>query len=123
VSIAQLLNHRITIQRLSQTAVDGAPSFTWTTIATNVKARLDLAFARPTSDVIVAPEAGRGPDRAGTMFVQIGVDLQYGDRVIVTAPAGLAGIRLEIDGSIDPAINYASVSHFEVNVHEVAKGL
>jgi hypothetical protein len=109
--------------RLTETAVDGAVFHSWTSIATNVPCRLDLGFSRPTSDVVIAPEAGRGPDRAGTLFIMPDVDIAYGDRLVITFPAKLAGIHVAIDGSIDPAINAGGVSHYEINVHEVAKAL
>lgn len=113
-----LLTHRCTILRLSTTASDGAPLYTWEPIRTNRPCRFDPSFMRRGKDIGWVQEAGRAPDRAGVLFIGTKEGLLSGDRIQMTSPQELTGM-FGVDGAIDQAIDYDGVHHLEVWVTEV----
>lgn len=91
--------------------------------------RLDISFRRP-QDPLLPPEAGRQPDRQGTLFLseEHGVQLKPGCRLLISRyhhrtnriePYG----TFDIKGSLDEAIAMSEAHHFEIAVSEHAKGV
>lgn len=116
-----LLKQRMTVQDLIETVVDGAPTYSYTNIATNVRCFLDLSLIRKGKDPGWTPEAGRPADRSGVLFCNVGdVVLKPGQRIVITkgSPAG----TFEIQGAIDtvPNARKGETAHLEAFVQEVA---
>lgn len=115
-----LLDHRCTLLELDPTNVDGAPSYTWKTVARNVKCRVDLTWTPPGMNMFVA-EAGRPMDRTGTVFFEARARVQPGQRIVTTkGPEGtftVDGQLLRVPG------RRGETHHIEAAVTEVAQAL
>jgi hypothetical protein len=108
---------------MNETDVDGAPTYDWVAIKTNVRCFLDLSYQRPGKDPGWTPEAGRPADRSGVLFLQDGEPLKPGDRVVITRgePKG----TFEALGALDtvPQATRGRVHHIEAYVQEVANAV
>ena len=125
-----LYSSRVAVLRLSGDLTDGTAHLAWTKLSTPVDAlgvpgemlcRLDLTFQRPGKDIPMPLVTGRAPDRIGLLFCDTGVDLRAGDRI--STLAGPITGTFEIRPIPDPALDYASAHHLEVQVIEVAQNM
>lgn len=117
MSIRSLMRHRVNIMRLSETQVDGMPVHSWTQVATDQRAYLDLNYIRKGKDPIWTPEAGRAQDRSGVLFMLPDAPIKSGDRIKVThGPTG----TFQIEGAVDEAWKPERKHHVEVGVVEVS---
>lgn len=125
-----LYSSRVEVLRLGlNIGSDGAPTQAWDPIPTIVDevlgvpgemmCRLDLTFQRPGKDQPMPIVAGRAPDRVGVMFFDVTDGIRSGDRFhCISGPiAGTFEMRVQAD----PAQDYASAHHMEVQVIEVAQ--
>lgn len=81
----------VEVYRLTDMIVDGYSVNSWHRVESMldpclgsvgmIQCRLAIGFARPGKDVLVAPVAGRVPDRIGVMFCDLTPDLRAGDRI------------------------------------------
>jgi hypothetical protein len=117
VSFRALLTHRVTVERLEETNVDGAATYEWRPVASNVMAFVDLSYSRPGVDRLVPPEAGRPTDRSGVAFFLPEQNVSSGDRIKLTR--GLKGTFM-LDGRFDEVPGRHGTSHhIEVGCTEV----
>lgn len=126
-----LFNSRVEVLRLAGAVTFGTPTFQWNKVDAvidpllgapgELMCRLDLNFQRLGRDQPMPATAGRAPDRLGVMFFDVTDQLKAGDRVrCLTGP--VTG-TFEIRQVPDPAVDYSTAHHLEVQVVEVAQAL
>lgn len=127
--LRHLYSSRVEIIRLSLDMSNGVPIQSWDKIPYIVDpflgvpgemmCRIDLAFQRPGKDQPMPIVAGRAPDRVGLMFFDVTPEVMDGDRIhCLTGP--ISG-TFEMRVKADPAVDYSSAHHLEVQIVEVAK--
>lgn len=122
MSFRSLLSQRCDILRMTTQDVDGAPVYDWGTHLTGIRCRVDLSFSRRGKDPEWSQEAGRVSDRTGVAFFLPGVDVQPGDRIVMTG-GGING-TFSLEGALDTVIGRrGKVHHVECGVEEVATPL
>ncbi len=124
-----LFHTRAEVLRLTGALTNGVPIMSWDKVTTVIDAtlgvpgelmcRLDLSFLRPGKDQPMPAVAGRAADRIGVMFFSATDLLQAGDRVHTLV--GPVQGTFEIRNNPDPAADFSSAHHFEVQVIEVAQ--
>lgn len=124
-----LYSSRVEVLRLNLDMTSGLPQQSWNKVPTIVDpylgvpgemlCRIDVNFQRPGKDLPMPVVAGRAPDRVGLMFFDVAADIRAGDRV--NCVAGPISGTFEIRVKADPAVNYASAHHMEVQIIEVAQ--
>lgn len=82
--------------------------------------RLDIGFIRAGRDLLMPVVAGRAPDRIGVCFCDP-PGPRAGDRL--RCLAGPVTGTFEVRAIPDPAVDFSSVHHLEVQVVEVAQSL
>jgi hypothetical protein len=120
VSFKGLLVHRCDVYRLDPQNVDGAASYSYAKVASDVRCRVDLSFLRAGKDQGWTPEAGRSSDRTGVAFFLTGANILPGDRILMKK--GPTGTFL-LEGTLDEVQDGLKTHHLEVGVTEVAKAL
>lgn len=125
-----LYHTRVEILRLSLSLdTPGLPTQTWQKLPSIVDTwlgtpgemmcRIDLSFQRPGKDQPMPIVAGRAPDRVGLMFFDATTEIRSGDRFrCIDGP--ISG-TFEIRVAPDPAADYSSAHHMEVQIVEVAQ--
>jgi hypothetical protein len=121
VSFESLLSMRCSVLRLIPTDNEGAATYDFHPIASNVQCRVDLAFLRTGKDTGWTPEAGRPADRQGVAFFLPTAPIRPGDRIKLTQ-GGVVG-TFSLEGNLDQVVDFhGALHHFEVGVMEVAQG-
>lgn len=126
-----LYSSRVAVLRLDSTIVHGTPQLDWVKLGYiidpdlgvpgELSCRIDLGFQRPGRDAPMAVVAGRAPDRIGIMFCDVTGDLRAGDRIdCLTGP--VTGV-FELRQTPDPAVDYGTAHHLEVQIVEVAQNM
>lgn len=111
---------RCTVLRLVVTDVDGAASYDYASVATNVQCRVDLSFLRMGKDTGWTPEAGRPADRTGVAFFMPTAPIRPGDRIKLET-GGVRG-TFSLEGNLDEVPDFhGNLHHYEVGVTEVAQ--
>jgi hypothetical protein len=121
---------RVEVLRITGPLTAGTPSITWSKVDDIVDVelgepgemlcRLDLGFIRTGRDLPMPVTAGRAPDRTGVCFFDP-PGPRAGDRL--RCIAGPVTGTFEIRAIPDPAVDFSSVHHLEVQVVEVAQAL
>lgn len=123
MSFRTLMTHRAELKRLSESDVDGAPSYQWHVVKKNIRCYLDLTYLRAGKDPVWTPEAGRATDRTGVFFCLPDAGIVPGDRVVVFFKNTVLG-TFQIDGAFDTVIGTRGrPHHLEAGVKEVAAPL
>lgn len=126
-----LFASRCEVLRMSAVMKNGVPNMSWNKVTAMVDpwlgvsgelmCRLDLNFLRPGKDQPAPIVAGRAMDRIGVMYFSPTTALRANDRVRAIA-GPVAGV-FEVRNTPDPAVDYRSAHHFEVQVIEVAQSV
>lgn len=116
---------------MSAVMKNGVPNMSWNKVTAMVDpklgvsgellCRLDLNFLRPGKDQPAPVVAGRAMDRIGVMYFSPTTLLKANDRV--RCIRGPVMGTFEIRNTPDPAVDYGSSHHFEVQVIEVAQSV
>lgn len=124
-----LFASRVEVYDAVITIVDGTGEISWVKSSEitdpilgeqgEMMCRLDLTFIRHGKDQPMAPVAGRAPDRTGVLFCTYTESLKAGQRV--RAIEGPVTGTFEIRAIPDPAVDFSSAHHIEVQVVEVAQ--
>lgn len=109
--------------------VDGSMRSGWAKLAVMVdpkhgipgemKCRADLGFLRPGKDAPSPIVAGRAPDRVGVLAFDFSPYIKAGQRI--RFKSGPFTGTFELKAWPDPAADYSSVHHLEVQIVEVAQ--
>lgn len=118
MSFKALLNHKCDLYGLTTTDNDGTPITGYTKVNTNpIPCRLDLNFIRQGKDNMWLEAVARPEDRSGVMFFMPNAPIKSGLRaVMLRGPKGI----FQLQGAIDEAWDFNSVSHYEAGVIEVS---
>lgn len=118
MSLRSLLSHRCDIYDLVTTDDDGSPVTSYRKINTApIPCRLDLGFVRHGKDQMWIEAIARPEDRTGVMFFTPEAPIRSGVRaVMLKGPKGI----FQIQGAIDEAWDFDSLSHYECGVMEVS---
>ena len=126
-----LFHTRAELVRLSRVMNNGLPTLTWQKVPSIVDAelgvpgefmcRIDLAFQRPGKDQPMEMVAGRAPDRMGVMFFDTSDNVRSGDRVHCLD--GPVQGTFEVRVMPDPAADYGTAHHMEVQIVEVSQNM
>lgn len=124
-----LYHTQVEVMRLVLSMDNGLPLQTWQKVPAIVDSflgvpgemmcRIDLAFQRPGKDQPMPIVAGRAPDRVGLLFFDATDEIRSGDRIHCID--GPIGGTFEIRVMPDPAADYGSAHHMEVQIIEVAQ--
>lgn len=127
--LRHLYASRVELLRLSLDMSKGVPLQSWEKVEYiidpylgvpgEMMCRIDLAFQRPGKDQPMPVVAGRAPDRVGLMFFDVTDMVLDGDRVHCLE--GPISGTFEMRVKADPAVDYNSAHHLEVQIVEVAK--
>lgn len=127
-----LYSSRVEVLRLGLTVdPDGVSSQSWVKITEipdtvlnvpgEMMCRIDLQFQRPGKDQPMPVVAGRAPDRVGIMFFDVTDQIKSGDRFhCIKGP--IAG-TFEMRVNADPAQDFGTAHHMEVQIVEVAQNV
>lgn len=128
-TLRHLYSSKVEVLRLNLDFTDGVATQSWDKLQTIVDpflgvpgemlCRLDLSFQRPGKDQPMPVVAGRAPDRVGLMFFDVTDMVLDGDRVHCLE--GPISGTFEMRVKADPAVDYNSAHHLEVQIVEVAK--
>lgn len=129
MSLRHLFSSRVELLRLNLDMTSGVPKQSWDKVPDiidpwvgepgEMMCRIDLSFQRPGKDQPMPIVAGRAPDRVGLMFFDITSQIRAGDRIhCLSGP--IAG-TFEMRVNADPAIDFDSAHHMEVQIVEVAQ--
>lgn len=108
--------------------VDGVMQQTWAKVNQSfdancengeMRCRLDLLFVRPGKDAPQAIQAGRAPDRIGTLYCMVTPNLRAGQ--VITCLTGPVTGSFVIKAVPDVAQDWDSAHHFEVQVVETGQ--
>lgn len=121
-SVAEVFENRMTV-------VNGSMRTSWEKVADVVdpkhnipgemKCRADLGFLRPGKDAPSPIVAGRAPDRVGVLICDPTPFLKAGQRI--RFKSGPFTGTFELKAWPDPAADFSSVHHLEVQIVEVAQ--
>lgn len=128
-TLRHLYASRVEVLRLDLDFTDGVATQSWEKLQTIVDpflgvpgemlCRLDLSFQRPGKDQPQPIVAGRALDRVGLMFFDPTTEILAGDRFHCLD--GPVSGTFEMRVQADPAQDYSSAHHLEVQVIEVAQ--
>lgn len=121
-SVAEIFENRMTV-------VNGSMRTSWEKITDMVdpphsipgemKCRADLGFLRPGKDAPSPIVAGRAPDRVGVLVFDPSPYVKAGQRI--RFKSGPFTGTFELKAWPDPAADFSSVHHLEVQIVEVAQ--
>jgi hypothetical protein len=114
--INSVLQHRATVERSTETLIEGSPVRTWavTMVRAPVLLSRDEAVTDPTWTASQAREAGA----RCTLFASASIDIRPGDRVHVTRPPMAGSFEVLPDPSTVMTLH--SISHREYKVRSVS---
>lgn len=129
MSLRSLYASTVEIYRNQMSNVNGSMVTTWVKISDTVdpkhgipgemKCRADIGFIRPGRDTPSPVVAGRAPDRVGVLFFDYTPHVKAGDRI--RFKSGPITGTFELKAWPDPAVDFSSVHHLEVQIVEVAQ--
>lgn len=129
MSLRGMYSSTVEIFQNQMTNVNGSMRTSWQKITDvadpkhgipgEMKCRADLGFMRPGKDAPSAITAGRAPDRIGVLVCDPTPYLRSGQRI--RFKAGPITGTFELKAIPDPATDYSSVHHLEVQIIEVAQ--
>jgi hypothetical protein len=118
------------ILRMTEHTTNGMPTFTWGPVAlplagggviTLFKCRVDVQFVSASRQQPLVIEAGRAPDRVGTVWVgpeMVGL-ITPGDRIQLVA--GPITGTFSVDEIPEQVGDFSGLHHLEIGVKEVAQ--
>lgn len=129
MSLRHLYSTKVEVLRLDLDMDNGIPKQSWEKVQQiidpwlgvpgELMCRIDLSFQRPGKDQPMPVVAGRAPDRVGLMFLDVNTEIRSGDRVHCLS--GPISGTFEMRVNADPAVDYSSAHHMEVQIVEVAQ--
>lgn len=129
MSLRSMYSSTVEIWENKMTVVNGSMRTSWQKIAEmadpkhgvpgEMRCRADLGFMRPGKDAPSPITAGRAPDRVGVLAFDPTPYVKAGHRIkFIAGPH--TGI-FELKAIPDPATDFSSVHHLEVQIIEVAQ--
>lgn len=118
MSLIEDMPHLCDLYGIKTVDNDGSPITKYVKInAKPIKCWLDLIFSNPGKDSLWTATAARVDDRTGTLFLPANAPIKAGLRlVMVKGPKG----SFQVQGAINEAWDWDSLSHFEVGVVEIS---
>ena len=114
MSILNVLQHRATVERSSETMTDGVPVRAWSVVGV----RVPVLFSR--ESVVLDPSDAserREATSTGLLFTMPGAAIEPGDRVHVTRPP-LSG-SFEVESEVTDVLTLHDVHHRELKLRSL----